>query len=93
MGRTVTFTVQLLDEDGDPVGPTPGKNNLFEVKVDTFLESASSDAVPLHKQMLIGARLFRLLMNSPSAYLTGEVYENTSCHRTAQRDYPRAPTH
>ena len=38
MGQTVTFTVQLLDKDGDPVGPTPGVNNYFEVKEDTYLE-------------------------------------------------------
>ena len=38
MGQTVTFTVQLLDEDGDPVGPTPGANNYFEVVEDTYLE-------------------------------------------------------
>ena len=72
MGQAVTFTVQLLDEDGDPVGPTPGKNNFFEVKVDTFLETASTDT----GQTGAEGPVIPFLMN-PSAYLTGEVYEST----------------
>ena len=78
MGETVTFTVQLLDEDGDPVGPAPGENNLFEVKVDTFLESRSSGTTETSP----GAGL-PVDPLSRSADLTGEVY--------AGLDYPDVP--
>ena len=65
MGQAVTFTVQLLDEDGDPVGPTPGLNNYFNVRVDTFVEAS---AAPTGSGDPVVA-------NSPSAGLTGEVYQ------------------
>ena len=31
MGRSVTYTVQLQDDNGNNVGPTPGENNVFTV--------------------------------------------------------------
>ena len=40
MGSVVTYTVQLRDAKGNNVGPTPGANNYFNVKVDTFQENA-----------------------------------------------------
>ena len=67
MGQTVTFTVQLLDEDGDPVGPTPGVNNYFNVIEDTFIETV--DAPPDSGAPVVA--------NSPSAGLTGEVYQGS----------------
>ena len=98
MGQTVTFTVQLLDEDGDPVGPTPGENNLFEVKVDTFRETARADAPdavpPAGTQQLIGDAVgIPVVENSPSAWLTGEVYENTLMppDRTGDTPEPNDP--
>ena len=98
MGQTVTFTVQLLDEDGDPVGPTPGENNLFEVKVDTFRETALPDNAipdpPVGTEQLIGDNAgIPVVENSPSAYLTGEVYENvrTPPDRTAVTPQPTDP--
>jgi hypothetical protein len=81
MGQTVTFTVQLLDEDGDPVGPTPGENNLFEVKVDTFRETASAETA----QTDAGDPV---VDNSPSEWLTGEVYENTLLPPDREADPP-----
>ena len=76
MGQTVTFTVQLLDEDGDAVGPTPGENNLFEVKVDTFRETASDGVDTSTREIISDAPGVPVVDNSPSAWLTGEVYEN-----------------
>ena len=43
MGRSVTYTVQLRDETGNDVGPAPGVNNGFEVRVDTFRENVAND--------------------------------------------------
>jgi hypothetical protein len=81
MGQDVTFTVQLVDEDGDPVGPTPGENNLFEVKVDTFRETASAETA----QTDAGDPV---VDNSPSEWLTGEVYENTLLPPDREADPP-----
>ena len=80
MGQTVTFTVQLLDEDGDPVGPTPGvRTTYFEVKVDTFRENADAPVTghcrtPLPSVSLespIGCFVVPCRWRN----LTGEVYE------------------
>ena len=66
MGQTVTFTVQLLDEDGNPVGPTPGVNNYFEVVEDTYLEAPDA---PPDSGTLIFAR------SNLSLGMTGLVYD------------------
>ena len=67
MGQDVTFTVQLVDEDGDPVGPTPGVNNYFNVRVDTFVEDSG---VPDE-----GTSGAWNVTNFLSTGLTGESYE------------------
>ena len=75
MGETVTFTVQLLDKDGDPVGPTPGVNYYFDVKEDTYLENA--DAPPQGTDAIPTGFVGELI--GSSSYLvdgvTGLVYE------------------
>ena len=73
MGQTVTFTVQLVDEDGDPVGPTPGVNNYFEVREDTFRETAETS------QQIAAAtdRGNPVDASSLSPGFTGEVYQGS----------------
>ena len=38
MGRSVTFTVQLRDEKGRDVGPSPDADNSFNIRIDTYTE-------------------------------------------------------
>ena len=42
MGRSVTYMVQLRDEKGRPVGPSPDADNSFEVQIDTYTEQAAT---------------------------------------------------
>ena len=44
MGHSLTYTVQLRDAKGNDVGPAPGVNYNFNVKVDTFRAAAQTSA-------------------------------------------------
>ena len=90
MGQTVTFTVQLLDKDGNPVGPTPGVNSYFEVVEDTYLEV--SDA-PLPTALTPDQAQ---LVSDPAAVvgpslgsdfgITGQVYDGSILWRSRSID-------
>ena len=43
MGRSVTFTVQLRDEKGRDVGPSPEADNSFNIRIDTYTEQPHAD--------------------------------------------------
>ena len=45
MGRTLTYTIQLRNSRGQPVGPTPGTNSSFVVTITKTSEAAGTTAV------------------------------------------------